>query len=97
MTDDENEEHLPNPFLTEAQTQSASSTGVSKLPQAFGSILGANPTTYVDEAAAFIATRRSAGNVMGVEEAEKNLSTSRRETETLEKKLNGLLKRNKSG
>lgn len=95
MTDDENEEHLPNPFLTEAQTQSASSTGVSKLPQAFGSILGANPTTYVDEAAAFIATRRSAGNVMGVEEAEKNLSTSRRETETLEKKLNGLLKRNK--
>ncbi|KAL9039460.1 MAG: hypothetical protein Q9180_002515, partial [Flavoplaca navasiana] len=27
MTDDENEEHLPNPFLTEAQTQSASSTG----------------------------------------------------------------------
>ncbi|KAL8652330.1 MAG: hypothetical protein Q9226_004312 [Calogaya cf. arnoldii] len=93
-TKDENEKHLPNPFLTGAQTQSAS-TGVSKLPQAFGSISGANPTTYVDEAAAFIATRRSAASVMGIEEAEKNLSTSRRETETLEKKLNGLLKRNK--
>ncbi|KAL8846697.1 MAG: hypothetical protein Q9221_008225 [Calogaya cf. arnoldii] len=93
-TSDDNENHLPNPFLSEAQTQSAS-TGVSKLPQAFGSISGANPTTYVDEAAAFIATRRSAGSVMGIEEAEKNLSTSRRETEMLEKKLNVLLKRNK--
>lgn len=92
--DNEGGKHLPNPFLTEAQTQSASAS-VSKLPQAFGSITGANPTTYVDEAAAFIATRRSAGSVMGIEEAEKNLSTSRRETETLEKKLNGLLKRNK--
>ncbi|KAL8677806.1 MAG: hypothetical protein Q9186_005786 [Xanthomendoza sp. 1 TL-2023] len=89
------QEHLPNPFLTEAQTQS-SSTNVSRLPQAFGSIASANPTTYVDEAAAFIATRRNnAGAVMGVEEAEKSLSASRRETEGLEKRLNGLLKRNR--
>ncbi|KAL8670246.1 MAG: hypothetical protein Q9168_005198 [Polycauliona sp. 1 TL-2023] len=95
--------HLPNPFLTEAQTQSAtsSSAGGSKLPAAFGSFTGANPTTYVDEAAAFIATRRNAtaaaagGVVMGVEEAERNLSVSRRETEGLEKKLNALVKRNR--
>lgn len=93
-TEGGSKKHLSNPFLTEAQTQSTSSGG-SKLPQAFGSITGANPTTYVDEAAAFIATRRGAGSTMGIEEAEKNLSTSRRETETLEKKLNGLLKRNK--
>ncbi|KAL8798294.1 MAG: hypothetical protein Q9182_006786 [Xanthomendoza sp. 2 TL-2023] len=87
--------HLPNPFLTEAQTQ-PSSTSVSRLPQAFGSIASANPTTYVDEAAAFIATRRNnAGAVMGVEEAEKSLGASRRETEGLEKRLNGLLKRNR--
>ncbi|KAL8728092.1 MAG: hypothetical protein Q9166_005617 [cf. Caloplaca sp. 2 TL-2023] len=89
------QQHLPNPFLTEAQTHS-SSTNVSRLPQAFGSIASANPTTYVDEAAAFIATRRNnAGSVMGVEEAEKSLLASRRETEALEKRLNGLLKRNK--
>ncbi|KAL8818830.1 MAG: hypothetical protein Q9223_002622 [Gallowayella weberi] len=88
-------QHLPNPFLTESQTQ-PSTTNVSRLPQAFGSIASANPTTYVDEAAAFIATRRNnAGAVMGVEEAEKSLGASRRETEGLEKRLNGLLKRNR--
>ncbi|KAL8767076.1 MAG: hypothetical protein Q9209_006303 [Squamulea sp. 1 TL-2023] len=87
--------HLPNPFLAEPETQSTA-TNAARLPQAFGSITSANPTTYVDEAAAFIATRRNnGGSVMGVDEAEKSLSASRRETEALEKRLNALLKRNK--
>ncbi|KAL9604651.1 MAG: hypothetical protein Q9219_000371 [cf. Caloplaca sp. 3 TL-2023] len=87
--------HLANPFLSESQTQSPA-TNVSRLPQAFGSVDSANPTTYVDEAAAFIATRREkAGGVMGVEDAEQALGASRKETEGLEKRLNALLKRNR--
>ncbi|KAL8933334.1 MAG: hypothetical protein Q9211_005836 [Gyalolechia sp. 1 TL-2023] len=87
--------HLPNPFLSESQTQSPA-TNVSRLPQAFGSVGSANPTTYVDEAAAFIATRREkAGGVMGVEDAEQAFASSRKETEGLEKRLNALLKRNR--
>ncbi|KAL8914750.1 MAG: hypothetical protein Q9172_007036 [Xanthocarpia lactea] len=93
--DDGTPKHLPNPFLAEAQTQSAA-TSASRLPQAFGSIASANPTTYVDEAAAFIATRRNTtGSIMGVEEAERALSASKRETEAVEKRLNGLLRRNR--
>ncbi|KAL9601487.1 MAG: hypothetical protein Q9179_002856 [Wetmoreana sp. 5 TL-2023] len=89
--------HFPNPFLSEVQTQSASATNASRLPQAFGSSTSANPTTYVDEAAAFIATRRreQGGGVMGVEDAEQALGASRKETEGLEKRLNALLKRNR--
>lgn len=87
--------HLTNPFLSESQTQAAA-TNVSRLPQAFGSVGSANPTTYVDEAAAFIATRREkAGGVMGVEDAEQAFAGSRKETEGLEKRLNALLKRNR--
>ncbi|KAL8716763.1 MAG: hypothetical protein Q9225_005930 [Loekoesia sp. 1 TL-2023] len=86
---------LPNPFLSESQTQSPANN-VSRLPQAFGSVGSANPTTYVDEAAAFIATRREkAGGVMGVEDAEQALAASRKETEGLEKRLNALLKKNR--
>lgn len=87
--------HLVNPFLSESQTQSPA-TNVSRLPQAFGSVGSANPTTYVDEAAAFIATRREkSGGVMGVEDAEQAFAGSRKETEGLEKRLNALLKRNR--
>ena len=88
-------EDLSNPFLTTAQQQPPQSS-YPRLPQAFGSSGSANPTTYVDEAAAFIATRRGvAGQGMSVEEAEASLGTSRKETEGLEKRLNALLKRNR--
>ncbi|KAL8989569.1 MAG: hypothetical protein Q9169_008331, partial [Polycauliona sp. 2 TL-2023] len=101
--DRENERpHLPNPFLTESQTASTSSpSSGTTFPQAFGSITGTNPTTYVDQAAAFITTKRSAmagaggSGMMSVEEAERNMIASRRETEVLEKKLNALVKRNR--
>ncbi|KAI4199613.1 MAG: hypothetical protein LQ350_004488 [Teloschistes chrysophthalmus] len=66
-----NSKHLPNPFLDPVQQSTTTGTSTSasnsnnskgdvatKLPQAFGSTASANPTTYVDEAAVFIANRR---------------------------------------
>lgn len=71
-----NSKHLPNPFLdpvpqsttttstTTAPTSSSNNKNdvATRLPQAFGSTASANPTTYVDEAAVFIANRRRGEN-----------------------------------
>lgn len=72
---------------------------VTKLPQAFGSVPASNASaTYQDEgavaatASTLTAARKGA---VGVEEAEAALGTSRKETEALEKKLLGLLRRNR--
>ncbi|KAI4112756.1 MAG: hypothetical protein LQ345_006139 [Seirophora villosa] len=88
---------LPNPFLTEAdQSQSAFTATASHLPQAFGSVGAANPTTYVDESAAIIATRRERLGVgVSVDDSEQAWMAGRRETEALEKRLNKLLMRNR--
>ncbi|KAL8689610.1 MAG: hypothetical protein Q9218_004752 [Villophora microphyllina] len=56
-----NTKHLHNPFLEPPQSAPSASANTNygaRLPQAFGSSTSANPTTYVDEAAHFIATRR---------------------------------------
>ncbi|KAI4198006.1 MAG: hypothetical protein LQ346_002851 [Caloplaca aetnensis] len=87
---------LPNPFLSEAeQAPSAFSTTASHLPQAFGS--AATSTAYLDEntTAARPRGERTATAAMSVEDAEVALAASRRETETLEKRLNKLLTRNR--
>ena len=96
-------EDLPNPFLTDEERQpsvSVQHTASSRLPLAFGSTYSASPTTYVDEAAAFIATRReqqqqSASHPMSVEEAAAQWEASKKEVEGLEKKLNAVVKRNR--
>ncbi|KAI4158169.1 MAG: hypothetical protein LQ342_007713 [Letrouitia transgressa] len=72
---------------------------LTKLPQAFGGVLASNvSTTYQDEgamaAAASTLTAARKGAV-GIEEAEVALGASRKETEALEKKLLGLLRRNR--
>ena len=79
---------LPQPFAFSGgsnNTTSASETG-----HAYGF-----PPTHVDDAAAFVTTRRGGGGTMTVEEAEGQLGTSRKETEGLEKRLVGLLRRNR--
>ncbi|KAI4151659.1 MAG: hypothetical protein LQ341_000876 [Variospora aurantia] len=88
---------LPNPFLTEADhSQSAFTATASHLPQAFGSVGAANPTTYVDESAAIIATRRDRLGVgVSVDDSEQAWMAGRRETEALEKRLNKFLMRNR--
>ncbi|KAL9611388.1 MAG: hypothetical protein Q9167_003963 [Letrouitia subvulpina] len=72
---------------------------LTKLPQAFGGVTTSNAsTTYQDEgttaaaASTLTATRKGA---VGIEEAEAALGASRKETEALEKKLGGLLRRNR--
>ncbi|KAL8904278.1 MAG: hypothetical protein Q9207_003374 [Kuettlingeria erythrocarpa] len=88
---------LPNPFLSEAeQAPSAFSNTASHLPQAFGS--AATSTAYLDDATAAAARGRgekTGAAAMSVEDAEAALAASRRETETLEKRLNKLLTRNR--